>query len=143
MIFALNVMFVGIFVVFLSLILLSVIIALFSRALAGRKTKTGGGSGNTNTDTAINNSGDVVSIDNSVDCAAQDSVISNEIISASAVNSIDDDTELVAVITAAIIAGGFYTSPGHKLIVRSIRRLPQISPIWNIAGRTELISNKL
>ena len=49
--------------------------------------------------------------------------------------------EIVAVITAAINSIG--SKEGHKLVVRSIRRMTQRSPVWNATGRIERMGNKL
>ena len=49
--------------------------------------------------------------------------------------------EVLAVITAAVAS--MEVRPGHKLVVKSMRRMPQTSPVWNKAGRREQISNKL
>lgn len=50
--------------------------------------------------------------------------------------------ELIAVITAAVLAAS-KSHPGIKLKVRSFRRIPQTSPVWNLAGRHEQISGIL
>lgn len=55
-------------------------------------------------------------------------------------NSYIDD-ELLAVITAAIAAAE--TRPGYRLVVRSMRQIPQSSPVWNTAGRLERLGRDL
>jgi len=35
------------------------------------------------------------------------------------------------------------TRPGHRLVVRSMRQIPQTSPVWNTAGRLERLSRDL
>lgn len=52
-----------------------------------------------------------------------------------------DDTELVAVITAAV-AASLHTST-HNIIVRNITRLPDTTPAWAKVGRMERINNAL
>lgn len=54
-------------------------------------------------------------------------------------NNVND--EILAVITAAIAA--LNTRPGYRLVVRSMRQVPQSSPVWNIAGRLERLGNKI
>lgn len=53
----------------------------------------------------------------------------------------DKENEVVAAIAAAITA--YYADSECKQVIRSIRRVPQTSPTWNVAGRVELIKNKL
>jgi hypothetical protein len=52
-----------------------------------------------------------------------------------------NNEEILAAISAAIAA--FEGDSSIKLVVRSIKRVGQMSPVWNIAGRTENISNRL
>lgn len=49
--------------------------------------------------------------------------------------------EVLAVITAAIAS--MSTQPGHKLVVRSMKRIHQNSPVWNSAGRVERLRRNL
>jgi len=49
--------------------------------------------------------------------------------------------EILAVIAAAIAS--METRPGYKLVVRSIRRASQITPVWNKVSRLERIINNL
>ncbi len=51
------------------------------------------------------------------------------------------DNEILAVIAAAIAA--METRPGYRLVVRSMRQVPQISPAWNKTGRLERLNNSL
>ena len=51
------------------------------------------------------------------------------------------DGEILAVIAAAIAA--METRPGYKLVVRSMRQVPQTAPTWNTAGRLERLNNSL
>lgn len=51
------------------------------------------------------------------------------------------DNEILAVIAAAIAA--METRPGYRLVVRSMRQVPQITPAWNKAGRLERLGNDL
>ena len=53
----------------------------------------------------------------------------------------EEDEELVAVITAAVAASLHRST--HDIVVRSIRRVPAITPIWNRVGRQEQIANRL
>lgn len=52
------------------------------------------------------------------------------------------DEELIAVLTAAVMAS-MGNDPECKLKVKSFRRIPQTAPIWNTVGRSEYISGKL
>jgi hypothetical protein len=54
-------------------------------------------------------------------------------------NDIDD--EVIAVITAAIAS--METRPGYRLVVRSMRRTGQYSPVWNISGRLDTMRGNL
>ncbi len=49
--------------------------------------------------------------------------------------------EVLAVIAAAI--SQMEARQGHKLVVRSIRRIPQNSPVWNMTGRVERLRRNL
>lgn len=51
------------------------------------------------------------------------------------------DEEILAVITAAIAA--METRPEYRLVVRSMRQIPQTSPVWNTTGRLERLSRNL
>ncbi|NMA35132.1 MAG: sodium pump decarboxylase subunit gamma [Clostridiaceae bacterium] len=51
------------------------------------------------------------------------------------------DDEILAVITAAIVA--MESRPGGRLVVRSMRQIPQTSPVWNTTGRLERLSRNL
>lgn len=51
------------------------------------------------------------------------------------------DNEILAVIAAAIAA--METRPGYRLVVRSMRQVPQTSPAWNTTGRLERLNNSL
>lgn len=52
-----------------------------------------------------------------------------------------DEEELIAVITAAIAAS--LNRSTHDIIVRSVRRIPYNSPVWNIAGRNQQLAGRL
>jgi hypothetical protein len=51
------------------------------------------------------------------------------------------DDELLAVISAAVAA--METRPGYRLVVRSMRQIPQSSPVWNTTGRIERLNRDL
>ena len=55
---------------------------------------------------------------------------------------IEDDGELIAVITAAIqeslVKAGI--SPECKIVVRSFKRVGSDAPVWNTTGREELLN---
>lgn len=56
-------------------------------------------------------------------------------------NDTTNDEELVAVIAAAVAASLGVSIP--EVNIKSIRRIPQSSPTWAIAGRQEQIYSKL
>lgn len=49
--------------------------------------------------------------------------------------------ELLAVIAATVASQN--SRPGHKLEVKSIRRISQTSPVWSATGRYERLSRNL
>ena len=55
---------------------------------------------------------------------------------------VEDDTELIAVITAAIQASLVKAgiSPECKIIVKSFKRVGNDAPVWNSTGREELLN---
>lgn len=115
---ATNLIFVGMVVVFVALIILSATISAFKLfSFFGKKSS----SKETNS-FCVNNNLREQSINNS------DNDLSNK--------------ELIAVISAAVVAV-MESRPESKIKVRSIKRLPQVSPIWNALGRVEQISGKL
>ncbi|MBM7581327.1 sodium pump decarboxylase gamma subunit [Caldicoprobacter guelmensis] len=54
---------------------------------------------------------------------------------------VEEDEELVAVIAAAVAASLHRST--HDIVVRSIKRVPAITPIWNRVGRQEQIVTRL
>lgn len=54
----------------------------------------------------------------------------------------EPDENLVAVLTAAVLAS-MGKEPEYKIRVKSFRRIPQSSPIWNFAGRTDNVTDGL
>lgn len=115
---ATNLIFVGMVVVFIALIILSGAISAFKLFnFFGKKSS----SEETNSPWVNNNLGEQP-INNS------DNDLSND--------------ELIAVISA-VVATVMGSSPESKIRVRSIKRLPQVSPIWNTLGRVEQILDKL
>lgn len=54
---------------------------------------------------------------------------------------VEEDEELIAVIAAAVAASLHRST--HDIVVRSIRRVPAITPIWNRIGRQEQIATRL
>ncbi len=55
--------------------------------------------------------------------------------------SINIDNELLAVITAAVAS--MKARPGYRLVVKTMRQIPQTSPVWNTAGRLERLGRSL
>lgn len=48
----------------------------------------------------------------------------------------EDDTELIAVITASIAA--MLSRPANNIVVRNIVRVPQSTPVWGSVSRQEI-----
>ncbi len=115
-----NVIFVGMVVVFVSLILLTYIIVLSNKILNAVKGASG-----ENNKTAGNISQEM-----------------GEYRRSSSSYSDAPAEELVAAITAAIMAS-VDTHPGYNIRLKSFRRIPQTAPVWNVAGRNEYIAGKL
>lgn len=59
----------------------------------------------------------------------------------SATEAVEDDDEIIAVITAAVAACINRTT--NQVVVRSIRRLPSTVPVWNKVGRQEQTALRL
>ncbi len=55
--------------------------------------------------------------------------------------SVQDDTELVAVIAAAV-ASSMGVMPSD-LVIRNIVRMPETAPAWSLAGRTDQMNRML
>lgn len=121
---AINLTIVGMVVVFIALILLSAIISLFSKVA---------NAGKSDGKDKMNTSG------NDVPTSQTHGDVGGE---STAYIEPEDDSELVAVLTAAVIAamGG---SSESNIQVKSYRRIPQISPVWNSVSRKEQIAAKL
>lgn len=121
---AINLTFVGITVVFVSLILLAIAITILSKVISlGDRSKS--------TDTQKM----PVEIESP-------RVVVNEA-NQSSQGDMSDDT-LIAVLTAAVMASiKNSSSPDCKIRVKSFRRIPNTSPSWNVAGRNDYISQKL
>lgn len=49
--------------------------------------------------------------------------------------------EVLAVISAAVAS--MEVRPGHKLVVRSMKRVHQNTPVWNTTGRMERLRRNL
>ncbi len=116
----LLVAFVGMVVVFIVLILIIFCIKLYS-GIIGRGGKRGK---ETEKETTTEPQQGISLSDNAI----EDSYIA-------------DNTEIIAVITAAIMA--CMQDSGTGLRVRSIRRIGHTTPIWNVAGRNEQILSKI
>ena len=66
--------------------------------------------------------------------------ISNDILAViAAAVALNDD--IPAVIAAAVAS--LETRPGYRLVVKSMRQVPQTSPAWNMAGRLERLNRNL
>jgi sodium pump decarboxylase gamma subunit len=119
---ALMVALVGMVVVFIVLILIILCIRLYSGIIGrgGKRRET---------------------MENNEATEPQQSIFlsdnSNDVSDAAAV----DNTEIIAVISAAIMA--CMQDSGTGLRVRSIRRIGHTTPIWNVAGRNEQILSKI
>jgi Na+-transporting methylmalonyl-CoA/oxaloacetate decarboxylase gamma subunit len=110
--------FVALGAVFLALIILAITLSLFSKVNNLRKYS----------ENNVDSSGETASI---LETDRNEGFISS--------SRYDGNDEIIAVLTAAVLAVS-NSRPGFKLKVKSFRRIPQTSPIWNIAGREEQIS---
>lgn len=117
---AINTTLVGLFIVFIALIILAFLISLFGKAM-GLKLKT---------KTAVEENNET-----SVSEITQDYTTQFPSDSTS-------DEELVAILTAAVLAS-MQNGAECNIKVKSFRRLPQQAPAWNTAGRMEHIAGKL
>ncbi len=118
---SITVALVGMFVVFCALVIIIVGISIYSRIVRGSGTKKD--HVKMSPSSKNNNSG------------------SPTIVSPAPTIKEGTDTELIAVITAAIMAG--MERPNTNLVVKSIKRVGHTTPIWNVAGRNEYILSKL
>ncbi|MFZ5988289.1 MAG: OadG family transporter subunit [Bacillota bacterium] len=116
----LNMTFVGIVVVFASLIILCIIISFFP-ILNPKKTRT----------SAKSEPANISSIPQVKD-TRNNGVPEGDL----------SDDSLVAVLTAAVLAS-MRNRPDVKIRVTSFKRIEQTSPVWNTTGRKEYIANKL
>jgi len=112
---------VGITVVFSALAILAMLISLFSKVFALKKTP------------AVSN-------------AEKNSIANNPVntpnSSGTNINLKTQDEELIPVLTAAILAY-MKQSPDFKIRVKSFRRVQDNSPAWNVAGKREQLDAKL
>lgn len=117
-----NVTFVGLTVVFLALIALLLIIMAFSRMIYVLQSKAKDSS-HMESDIQPSN----------LEIKDNYAALQEEI----------TDGELVAVLTAAVMS--FMQKKGYKskIRVKSFRRIPQTTPIWNAVSRSENIASKL
>ncbi len=111
---------VGMVVVFIVLVLIILCIKLYSGIVRG------GGKKRSTKGAAVNDTNP----------EPQETLPVSEISSA-----VTDDTEIIAVITAAIMA--CMQGSGTGLRVRSIRRIGHTTPIWNVTGRNEQVLSKI
>lgn len=116
----LSITFVGITVVFASLMILTAIIYLFPK-LIPNKDKTS--SNKTSNEEPVNTPSN------------------NDMETAEPVSNLSDDS-LIAVLTAAVLAS-MGDRPDVKIRVTSFKRIQQTSPVWNAVGRRENITSKL
>jgi len=113
---------VGISVVFVSLVILAVLIWLFSKIVG-----------------SFNNV-DKKSTGTQPNIAEQ--AATKEVANTQVQDTVEADGELIAVLTAAIMAS-LKSQSSCELRVKSFRRIGQNSPIWNSTGRSEYIASKL
>jgi Na+-transporting methylmalonyl-CoA/oxaloacetate decarboxylase gamma subunit len=113
--FALNTTFVGMVVVFLSLILISFIIFASSKLLGIGKSQK-----KTNSP----------------------SIVANQAEESNSAFESTTDSELIAVLTAAVLSS-MKDGYSSNIRIKSFRRVFPSSPIWNLAGRSEYLSGKL
>lgn len=124
---SLKVTVLGMGTVFVALIALIYVIELLNKVLNAGQQKNKENTGLTEKDI---NQVDSTSKDGS-ETTANDGIQGEEL----------DEEELIAVITAAIAAS--LNRSTHDIIVRSVRRIPYNSPVWNIAGRNQQLAGRL
>lgn len=113
---------VGMFVVFISLIVLAFAISVLSKVLSlANNTKPQNVSEKSSENTALAETSCTLESDT---------------------NDVCSDDQLIAVLTAAVLAS-MGNRPGCKIRVNSFRRIPQSSHVWNSVGRVEYLSEKL
>lgn len=119
---ALNLTFVGLFVVFSALLILAILIAISSKAFSfsvSKKNKTA-------------NKADAVTIDEPLLTENYAEVETES----------KNTNELIAVLTAAVMAS-LQRVPDFKVRIKTFRRIHKNSSPWNSAGITEQINNRL
>lgn len=120
--FVINLTIVGILVVFLALVFLAAILTIFGKVFSINKNAV------KNDPVTARNGASVPEVNEDKKLDAPDGDPSND--------------ELVAVLTAAVLSS-LRRPPECKIRVKSFRRIPQTSPIWNLRGRSEYLSGKL
>jgi glutaconyl-CoA/methylmalonyl-CoA decarboxylase subunit delta len=120
MAYEINVALVGITIVFFALLFLAFIIFGSSKVLSFKKPK---------------NNDDEITITPRVRNSMEEDTQATD-------NSGNDlyDEELVAVLTAAVLSYMKDKTTDSKIRIKSYRRIPQTSPVWNITGRIEQIN---
>jgi sodium pump decarboxylase gamma subunit len=116
---ALNVTLVGLFVVFSALIILSVLISVSSKVFTIRIPRNKKATSNSNTDKIYQ------PVNNNTTIA----------------NNPQNESELIAVLTAAVMAS-MQQTPDFKIRIKSFRRIHKDSSAWSTAGIAEQISNR-
>lgn len=141
---SLNTIFVGLAIVFSSLLLLSLCIILLPRILGAKFNFGKPKQGDTGKDAAFSETDAEIN-------PSETSLQSGSILygtetddkDGSPVPAIDiPDTQLVAILTSAVLSY-MNARPSIKISIKSIRRTGAASPVWNAAGRIEQVSCRL
>lgn len=134
---ALIVTFTGMTVVFLALIALALLIYISNKTLHALIIQNNEKGGNNTKPAGIS---DTVYIENSAALNDKTGIANTE--EDSTITCKDDEIELIAVLTAAIMSIERQT-PGFKVKIKSVRRIHNSSPAWSYAGLTEQIGSHL
>lgn len=70
-----------------------------------------------------------------------DTNIIEQVTEGTTATNLEDSDELIVVIAAAVAAA--LNRSSNSIIVRSVTRIPNTSPVWNQAGRHDQIASKL
>ena len=141
---SLNTIFVGLAIVFSSLLLLSLCVILLPRILGANLNFGKSRSGVIDKETVFSEANaetNAVETEPQPGFALRDAGKGVKNGSPLPGNDVPD-TQLVAVLTSAILAH-MNARPDVKISVKSIRRTGATSPVWNAAGRIEQVSGRL
>ncbi|NLC69414.1 MAG: hypothetical protein GX754_11675 [Clostridiaceae bacterium] len=138
---AFIVTFTGLVITFMALIALNMLISASSKVLNAFGSKNSNNGGN---NAKTNGTSRAPGTESDTAVAYEIANINNNINSNNLMHLMHqhDEEELIAVLTAAIMASE-RKAPGFKAKIKSVRRINNISPAWSYAGLMEQIGNRL